>query len=50
MKIMKKLSKGFASTISKMATNIAYTSTEACVSLDGLEEPKMPKCLLKKTK
>lgn len=50
MKIMKKLSKGVASVVSKVATNVAYTSTEACISLDGLEEPKMPKALLKKTK
>ncbi|WP_141640007.1 cyclic lactone autoinducer peptide [Clostridium novyi] len=43
MKIMNKLSKGIAKTISKISTDVAYTSTEACVSLNGLEEPKMPK-------
>ncbi|MCD3204377.1 AgrD family cyclic lactone autoinducer peptide [Clostridium botulinum] len=46
----KKISKMIANMISGVSTNIAYTSTKKCVSLNGLEEPKMPKVLLKRAK
>lgn len=43
-----KFNKIIAKTISNVMTNIANTSTEACVTLCGIEEPKMPTILLKK--
>ncbi|WP_231147821.1 MULTISPECIES: AgrD family cyclic lactone autoinducer peptide [Clostridium] len=46
----KKVSRMIANIISGVSTNIAYTSTKKCVSLNGLEEPKMPKVLLKRAK
>ena len=49
MNITEKVSKILAIKISNIATNIAYTSTKACVGY-ALEEPKMPKSLLKKAK
>ncbi len=49
MNITEKISKILAIKISNIATNIAHTSTKACVGY-GLEEPKMPKSLLKKAK
>ncbi|EES91013.1 cyclic lactone autoinducer peptide [Clostridium botulinum] len=46
----KKVSRMIANIISGVSTNIAYTSTKKCVALNGLEEPKMPKILLKRAK
>ncbi|SUY48075.1 Uncharacterised protein [Clostridium putrefaciens] len=47
MNITQKLSKILAIKISDIAINIAYTSIQASIAY-ALEEPKMPKLLLKK--
>ncbi|MBU3092385.1 cyclic lactone autoinducer peptide [Clostridium sp. CF011] len=44
-----KLSRIIATKISDLSTKIAHTSTQACLCIT-LEEPKMPKALLNKTK
>ncbi len=49
MNITEKASKILAMKISDIATNIGHTSTQACMAY-ALEEPKMPKSLLKKAK
>lgn len=49
MNITEKVSKILAIKISSIATNIAHTSTQACMAY-ALEEPKMPKSLLKEAK
>jgi cyclic lactone autoinducer peptide len=49
MNITEKASKLLAIKISNIATNIAHTSTQACMAY-AFEEPKMPKSLLKKAK
>ncbi|MCY6355339.1 cyclic lactone autoinducer peptide [Clostridium sp. ZS2-4] len=49
MNTTKKLSKFIANSISNISTKVAYTSTKKCAFL-VLEEPKMPKSLLKKAK
>ncbi|WP_141640228.1 cyclic lactone autoinducer peptide [Clostridium sp. K25] len=51
MNTMKKVcNKVLAKTISRISTNLAYTSTRKCVTLSLIEEPKMPNVLLKKAK
>ncbi|MCD3351695.1 cyclic lactone autoinducer peptide [Clostridium botulinum] len=51
MNIMNKVcNKALAKTISRVCTNIAYTSTKKCVTLSLIEEPQMPKILLQKAK
>lgn len=51
MNIIKKTCKKLlANTISNVSTNVAYTSTKECVTLELLEQPKMPKQLLNKAK
>ncbi|MCY6355310.1 cyclic lactone autoinducer peptide [Clostridium sp. ZS2-4] len=49
MNTTKKLSKFIANKISNVSTKVAHTSTRACACLI-LEEPKIPKSLLKKAK
>ncbi len=49
MNTTKKVSKFIANSISTVSTKVAYTSTTKCAFLI-LEEPKMPKSLLKKAK
>ena len=49
MNITEKISKILAIKISDITTNIAHTSTQACIGY-ALEEPKIPKSLLKKAK
>lgn len=48
MSITKNMSKVLANTISVVATHVSDTSTKAC-PLTILQEPKMPKALLKKS-
>ncbi|MEL7597696.1 MAG: cyclic lactone autoinducer peptide [Clostridiaceae bacterium] len=49
MNTTKKVSKFIANKISNVSTKIAHTSTKKCLAF-FLEEPKMPKSLLKKAK
>lgn len=49
MNTSKKLSNLIATKVSNISTKVAHTSTKACAILT-LEEPKMPKSLLKKAK
>lgn len=49
MNIAAKLSRIIANKISDISTKIAHTSTQACLCIT-LEEPKIPKVLLNKTK
>ncbi|WP_246579006.1 accessory gene regulator B family protein [Clostridium algidicarnis] len=49
MNITHKSAKVLAIKISDIAINIAYTSTQASIAY-ALEEPKLPKSLLKKAK
>jgi cyclic lactone autoinducer peptide len=44
-----KISRFIAKAISDISTNVADSSTKACVAM-LFEEPKMPKSLLKKAK
>lgn len=49
MNTSSKFSKLLATKLSNLSTNIAKTSTKSCVGI-FLEEPKMPKSLLRKAK
>lgn len=49
MNTSSKFSNFFATKLSNLSTNIAKTSTKSCLPL-FVEEPKMPKALLKKDK